>query len=870
MTAIKELLVLHHTHTDIGYTHPQPVLLELQNRFIEEALDLCEATREWAEPSRVRWTCEVTAPLLRWLDGADAGQLRRFREGVAAGQISAGAMICNTTPLYSGAQLADTLEPLRRLREEFGLPMRVAINHDVNGVPWTLTQLLKDAGVDLLMMGINIFFGGFPLHRPLAFRWQGADGRSLLAFNAEHYQSFDRELRLTEGSTDAMAEGLAGYTARVRAAGYRHDFLVLSATNPYFPDNNPPRRATAEMIRRWNAEGRTPVIRYATPEMLLERIERQPADTIPVHKGDWTDFWNFGCASSARETRVNRASKAKLFAAETLALASQGEPARRAREHHALAWENIHLFDEHTWGADPSVLGSPRDGVAEQWAHKAAYAWTGRSFSTLLMRDTLEKAAGNPAAASGVEGVLFFNPAPVPVTLCPRLPADWLEGRWQHFSSMVHSLDVKEEAPEGADDRRVGPVTLPAMGLRVIPVRELAVAPPPEACRAEEGNLESPFFRLRFDPQTGRIQSLRNRQNDRELVDHENPWPFFGLVTESLAPEETGTEFGGREAFFTFDWESCYRGERGWQPDWPARRETPRGTPTLSTSCDPEGVSLTLRWPDTPSMTGAEQRVRLLAHRPAVEFSVAFRKTDIRTPESQYLVFPLALEAWEGWYDTGNLPVRLDVEQLPGACRDYITVGSYAAMADAHQAVTLACPDAPMVQFGDFNFAKGLRSVPRGTKPLLLAWLNNNYWHTNFRASQPGDLRFRFELSVADRFDPLAAAQAGALARAAVEAHPVIHAPEGREEVCAAAEGVLLLQARRDGELPGGVVVRVVNVRQEPVRARIRLAEPIRHASIATADPQAHLPLEIEEGALVVEMPAGRFATLHLETGARP
>ena len=42
--AVEELLVLHHSHLDVGYTHAQPIVWKLQVEFISEVVDWLEST----------------------------------------------------------------------------------------------------------------------------------------------------------------------------------------------------------------------------------------------------------------------------------------------------------------------------------------------------------------------------------------------------------------------------------------------------------------------------------------------------------------------------------------------------------------------------------------------------------------------------------------------------------------------------------------------------------------------------------------------------------------------------------------------------------------------------------------------------------
>ena len=75
---INEILFVHHSHTDIGYTHPQPVVMELHRRFIDEALDLAEQTTGYPDDARFRWTCEVTGITVDWWTHASNADRDRF------------------------------------------------------------------------------------------------------------------------------------------------------------------------------------------------------------------------------------------------------------------------------------------------------------------------------------------------------------------------------------------------------------------------------------------------------------------------------------------------------------------------------------------------------------------------------------------------------------------------------------------------------------------------------------------------------------------------------------------------------------------------------------------------------------------------
>lgn len=404
MTNIETIQLVNHCHTDIGYTHDQPTLWDLQRRFIDTGIDLADRDRDKQTPDAFKWTVETTAPLLKWLKEASAEELTTFSELEEAGRIEVTGMLANITPLYGPAQTFESLRPVQYLRDTYGFDVRYTMNCDVNGQNWPLVDALLDAGIEGFSMAINEHFGGSPMERPLPFRWEGPSGRELLALNGYHY-STGLQLGIGRDMEEFREQWWPEVKRKLDRVEYPLPSLLVQSYHP-FGDNGPAYDGFTEFIRKWNeqdevGQGELPTIEMATPADFWEVVEDH-ADELPVHRGDWTDFWNFGSVSSAREQAINRENRRRLLTADAAeaGLAAMGAPKderegtrRSTSGSRDRAWWNLHFFDEHTWGADTSVSVPHGEDAASQWNHKANLAYTARSMSQMLQRDGVAELA---------------------------------------------------------------------------------------------------------------------------------------------------------------------------------------------------------------------------------------------------------------------------------------------------------------------------------------------------------------------------------------------------------------------------------------------------------------------------------------------
>ena len=855
VSVCKEVLILHHSHVDVGFTHPQSMYWELQKGYLQAALDMLDSSKPGLDDrSQPRWTAEVTAPVMQWLKTASKEDIARLKRHLKSGRLGISGFEYNTTPLCSSESLARQLYNISILRERFDADIRTVNQHDVTGIPWSAVDLLLDSRIELLIMGINLHLSGTPMPRPAVYRWRGPSGRELLVMNGEHYSMFDQWCNTSSRNLETIQTGLHKYLSHLHSLKYPYDFVYLSATHaPLMYDNSPPNQDLPDIIKRWNQECRQPRLRLITPNELLARLKQIPYEQIPVVSGDWTDYWNFGSGSSAAETALSRRLSANISLIDLLRTANKADfQTDTAVER---LWTDLNLYNEHTWGAY-NTLDADNPFVVTQWHLKAAPAYDGKPLSDYLLRRELHRLSGNTWQSWKTEAVLVVNPTGLRQNY--YIPATWNRNGKQIES---HYLSVEREDTARPLDKLYGPVALEPFSWQIIPWSQLSAAPPSQSIQTGPGFIETDHYRLTFDKSQGRVLTLLDKANNRSVVNKESPWGFFQLIHECPSNHQ-------RSAFHVRSVEGERYGRTGWKPDWQASRTSYTNQVDCQIEKHPRSATLVIQGA-AEGVLNLEQRITLHADSRMIDLSAKFMKSDIRSPEAIYFAFPLNLPAnWRAHFDTAGVPTELDKEQIPGSCRDWVTADTFASVHVPDFGITLYCPDAPLVQFGNFNWAKKQDFIAREANPLLLAWPLNNYWETNFRANQPGIIQLRYSFTTHGRFDSARAVLEGQQTCNPPVSHPVFDRATMEKGYFVRVLGNnVVANYIKPAVDHRGMIVRLLNLGEKPEIAQITLdAHPIEQAWFCGTLENNLRRLKIIHGAVTAEIPPRQITTVRMQT----
>jgi hypothetical protein len=771
------IYVIHHTHTDVGFTNDQPIFWEMQYRFIDDALSLIDRYKDNPPESRFRWTVETTSGIDAWLKTASSRDIDRLIAAEKSGLLEVMAMQTNNTPLLDTYQLIESLRPVHRLRSDYGLDIRYAMNCDINGQNWTLTDILLDTGIEGFSMAINHHFGVPPNPRPNVFLWKTPSGRVIPSHNGWQYSKAN-EFGLAGETDEIFLEWLPKIEAYLSENNYPLPFLILEGFHPY-GDNGSAWGAFADFARRWNESGRAPQIVTATPRMFWERVKNHHADLETI-RGDWTDYWNFGCISSARETTIARTTRSRLFRSDAIyavlnsltpnpfsngrgesdSLLPTGEGLgmrgklwshRTNALYRDSAWQALNMYGEHTWGADTASNNPELEDSLAMDNHKKNLAYTARSLSLLLERDGLADFSQH-IPRNDVTDLLVFNPLPWERTISGVIPKNVLIPRGlnddatssRHFiGRMAHPTDFWTDRAESGFHGGMGwmltPTTVPAFGYAV--VNWDALTSMVEATESEEATFENSRYRITFDTQKGGITSLFDKQLNYEWVDWSAGHPLHGFVHEEVADHDAPEP---RKLLCTVNWSIDTATERGWHPDWKANRSAPAKV-LLHKAYRLSFATIVEQILEHVLIGKIYQRVVLPDHGDQIEFQSEWQMGTTIHPEATYLLFPFNIPNAQARFDIGGVPVRPHIDQIPGSCRDYFTVQGWVDFNNGERGMTIATPENPIVQLGDFHFAHNQSEINL-ERAMLLGWVTNNYWETNFPGAQPGTVTARYHI----------------------------------------------------------------------------------------------------------------------------
>jgi len=140
-----------------------------------------------------------------------------------------------------------------------------------------------------------------------------------------------------------------------------------------------------------------------------------------------------------------------------------------------------------------------------------------------------------------------------------------------------------------------------------------------------------------------------------------------------------------------------------------------------------------------------EKTIILPKARKEVIIENTVEKADNYDKEGIYFSFPFALEKPTVLVELPGVFMDIAREQVKGACSEWFSINSL-VMLKGRVDIALYSEDAPLITVNDI-FRGRWRSLITPENGRIFSYIMNNYWHTNYKASQSGVFRFRYRLT---------------------------------------------------------------------------------------------------------------------------
>jgi alpha-mannosidase len=376
----RDIHLVHHSHTDIGYSHLQAEVETIQNNNIWKALELIDRTKDYPEDSRFVWNVESLWAVENFLGIASEADKQRFIAAVKAGRIALSANYANIlTGLCTPEEMHWIVEYADSLRKWYDLPITMAMQTDIPGMSWSMVDAYAAHGIRHLSQGPNYIpdmpDGGDRIGSTLReqgdkpYWWKGTTGRdSILVWTAG--QGYGGWHGYTAGAIkERGTRKIAAYMNDLAAKGYPYDMVQWRYN--IVSDNGPVDSTLSDFVREWNSTYASPRLIIANAGTMMQQFEEKYGERIPTWSGDFTPYWEDGAYSTAAEEGSVRVLSARLTN-----LIEAAKILDKPIDPHLLyrAKRSIVMWHEHTWGAWCSISDPDAHFTTDQWRVKQLFA----------------------------------------------------------------------------------------------------------------------------------------------------------------------------------------------------------------------------------------------------------------------------------------------------------------------------------------------------------------------------------------------------------------------------------------------------------------------------------------------------------------
>ncbi|RAJ08260.1 glycosyl hydrolase family 38 [Chitinophaga skermanii] len=711
----REIHFIHHSHTDIGYSHLQPEVARIHTKNIRDAIRLVEKTKNYPEEAKFTWNVESLWAVENFLKEATPTEEQQFVQAVKSGRICLSALYANIlTGLSMPEEIFHYTDYAEVLRKKYGIKIESAMISDVPGFAWTTVTGLSKGGVKYFSSGPNYLGNNHPYRgdrvghfvkewgdKPVW--WQSPSGQEKVLFwtGGKGYSSWHGNApgAIFQNGPKRIAEYLNDLAA------HKYPYEMVQWRYNVVADNAPLDSTISDFVKQWNEKYASPTIVLNSADKMFEAFAARYGKDIPVVKGDITPYWEDGAASTATEEGANRVSSLQLQQITTLY--SVLNPGKYNPQAFYEAWRNVLMFHEHTWGAHNSITQPGIPFVTEQWRIKKDFMLAGEQQTAALKVAVLDPLTDSSSTSIAVVNtlswtrngqVIFSSKAPV------KSIAD--------SKGKVYPLQQLKDGSYLFIAENLPPLSTTIYTLQNTPVK---VHP-------------SPFTITKTAISNGKVNVIWNSMN--------------GSITTL---EKDGVNYA-----------ASFR-EQGLNGYWyvpgmdPTQAVTNAAPEVIVEEVGPYRCVVRIQ----SSAPGTQKLVRVItmvANDDKVTIENMLEKSPTTTKEAMYFSFPFVQTMNKVTTDAGYGTLRYLEDQLPGSNRDFISTRRWLDASGEKRGVQLMMIEPFMMSPGMVDERLVINQQHKEWKTTAaptaqwFSYVMNNYWHTNYKASQEGNSVFHYAL----------------------------------------------------------------------------------------------------------------------------